>query len=120
MNRTFVGVAALSVLSILGARSTSAQVQPPRLRFTPPPFALSLRPFQLDSGPLRVLRLVPFAGAIECPMPVSVPDSSSLERMPTARVDASGMAIRIARPGCFNPLGPKVRSMEPQPVPRHP
>ena len=120
MNRTFVAVAALSVLSVLGARSTSAQVQPPPLRFTPPPFAPRLRPLQLDSGLLRVLRLLPFARAIECPMPVSVPDSSSLERMPTARVDTTGMAIRIARPGCFNPLGPKVRSMEPRPAPRRP
>jgi hypothetical protein len=120
MNRTFVAVAALSVLSILGARPTPAQEQPFRLRFTPPPFALSLRPFQLDSGLLRALRLAPFAGAIECPMPVSVPDSSSLERMPTARVDTTGMAIRIARPGCFNPLGPKARSTELRPAPRHP
>lgn len=120
MNRTCVAVAALSVLSILGARSTSAQVQLPPLQFTPPPFVLSLRPLQLDSGLLRALRLVPFAGAIECPMPVSVPDSSRLERMPTARVDTTGMAIRIARPGCFNPLGPQVRSTERRPAPRHP
>ena len=120
MNRTFVAFAALSALSILGARPTPAQVQPAQLRFTPPPFVLSLRPFQLDSAALRVLRLALGAGALECPMPVAVPDSSSLERMPTARADTAGMAIRIARPGCFNPLGPKARSTEPRPQPRHP
>ena len=120
MNRTFVAVAALSVLSILGARSIAAQVQPLQLPFAPPPFTLSLRPLQLDSGLLRGLRLVPFAGATECPMPVSVPDSSSLERMPTARVDTTGMAIRIARPGCVNPLGPQVRNTERRPAPQQP
>lgn len=117
MTRTFVAV---SVLLILGARSAPAQVQPPQLRFTPPPFALRLRPFQLDSAPLQALRLMRFAGAIACPMPVSVPDSSRLERMPTSRPDTTGMAIRIARPGCFNPLGPNVRSTEPRPAPRQP
>jgi hypothetical protein len=120
MDRTFVAVAALSLLPLLGARSTLAQVQPPRLRFIPPRFSLTPRPPQLDSGRLRVLPLAPSAGAIRCPMPVSVPDASSLERMPVARIDASGMAIRIVPPGCFNPLGPRVRRTEPPVQPRHP
>jgi len=120
MNRTFVAFAALALLPLLGARSSLAQVQPLRLRFTPPQFSLSLRPMQMDTGRLRLLRLAPPAGAILCPMPVSVPDSSSLERMPVARIDASGMAIRIVPPGCVNPLGPSVRSTEVPVRPRHP
>jgi len=120
MVRTFVAVAALSILSLLGARPSSAQVPPSRLLFTPPQFSFSLSPVQLDTARLRALRLAPYAGAIQCPMPVAVPDSSSLERMPVARVDTSGMAIRVVRPGCVNPLGPRVRGSEPPVLPRHP
>jgi hypothetical protein len=120
MNRTFVAVAALSLLPLLGARSSSAQVQPLRLRFSPPQFSLRLQPLQVDSGRPRMLRLAPSAAPIQCPMPVSVPDTSSLERMPVARANTSGMAMRIVPPGCVNPLGPSVRRTAPPGRPQHP
>ena len=107
-------------LRLLPLAPSSAQVEPPGLGFHSPQFLLSLRAVQLDSGRLRVLRLASSAGAIWCRMPVSVPDSSRLERMPVARIDAAGMAIRVVPPGCFNPLGPRAHDTEPPVKPQHP
>lgn len=45
--------------------------------------------------------------AIECRMPVVVPDLTKSDRMPVARIDAAPYAIRQAPVGCVNPLGPQ-------------
>ena len=119
MNRTFVAIAAIAALLLLGAGTGSAQMQPAPLRFHPLRFSLIPGPLQVDTGRLPFLRLIPPAGLL-CPMPVAVPDTASLERMPVARPDTSGMAMRVARPGCVNPLGPSARRPEPPVRPRHP
>jgi len=98
-------IAALVLVSAVGAARMSAQVQPPATRFVPPRFLLQIRPPQPDTSRPRLLRLPPSATLL-CPMPVAVPDTATLERMPTAHADPHD-SMPVARPGCTNPLGPQ-------------
>jgi hypothetical protein len=119
--RMTVATHAIVVLGLLvSPRPAPAQVEPFKLRFRAPEFSLRL-------GPQRSLAALPHAVAqaggavvVECPMPVFVPDLSHVERMPVARLDPPGHALRIAPIRCVNPLGPQAGAARPTAQPQHP
>ena len=109
--RLFQIVLALGVAALLGPWPATAQAAPTELHFRLGQFVPRLALGQLDSvrstrrpTPLPV---VVARATVECPMPVAVPDLAKSERMPVARVDGAPGAMRQARMGCFNPLGPR-------------
>jgi hypothetical protein len=118
MHFRLVASAGLALCSA-GVAGASAQVQPPPLRFVPPPFVLRIRPPHADSARRPVFQLPPSA-VVQCPMPVAVPDSTALERMPTAHVAPPHDEMPIAPHGCVNPLGPQSRSHRAPVRPPHP
>ena len=107
MKTSLVAFAVAVLAPILGVSRSTAQVQPFRLQFNAPEFSLRLRPaFPLNQLPPALVQ-VNSAAAVECPMPVYVPDLSHVERMPVAPLNPTGHAIRIAPIRCVNPLGPQ-------------
>ena len=119
MHIRLAGIAASVLLSAVAAGHTSAQAPPPPIRFTPPQFRLQIRPSQPDTSVRLFAQLLPSA-VRQCPMPVAVPDSASLERMPTARLEPAHDPMPIERPGCVNPLAPQSRGHKAPGAPPHP
>lgn len=109
MTAIFRLVLPLALLAILWPGSATAQ---------------GIAPLRLSAGRLMAadpghngqdtqrtrVRMVPrrsmMSAAVQCPMPVAVPDARQSARMPSAQVDPSRYFIRVAAPGCSNPLGP--------------
>lgn len=124
---TFVWVTIIALAGVCGtARSATAQVG---VRFpvtglgdTAPRWSLFTSPSATNGAvPGRerpfarsTFRLADVAqgkeGAVRCPMPVFVPDSTRQDRMPIMRADTSAVErIPIGKTSCVNPLWSKTR-----------
>ena len=117
--RLFQVALVLGTIAPLGPRLVAAQAAPAELQFRLGRFAQGVALSQLDSvgrmrlsaqRPVRRPAVIVSRAAVECSMPVAVPDASGSERMPVARATPAPYAIRQVPPGCVNPLGPPPES----------
>ncbi len=108
MKITVGTLAVLASALVLGTRSAAAQA--PRLQTVAVAPGVTQHPGPQQAGSSRTVTLAVVPTRLQCPMPVSVPNLSSVVRMPVARVDTTGLAIRVVPPGCVNPLFPQARS----------